>query len=726
MQRQFDIVTVADLRFPGGTSTAIAAEIEAQARVGYRTGLLALKAPVLRYPHPIHARIRACIDAGWCELLDPETPVSAGLVLLHHPLILQHLPARPLRIDAEVVRLIVHQPLFDAGGKPFYNWGRIDRHAAALLGEPVTWCPVGPAVRDQIAGLAEPPLLAAEDWHNVLDPDAWATARAGPDGAMAVIGRHSRPDPLKWPATRADTLLVYPEARDLQVQALGVDRALAERLAPVPANWRLLPFAATGVADFLRGLDVYVYFHHPLWIEAFGRGVLEAMASGLPAIVPASFRALFGEGAVYVEPAAAAAMARHLHAAPGLWGERSEAAVTAVRERFSHQRHVARVAELIGAPTGAAAPHPRRRRRRTALFMTSNGIGLGHVSRALAIARRLPPEIEPVFVTLSQGARLIEEAGYQVEYLPFHAYLGAEVNRWNDHLGRELAEIAAFHDPAVVVFDGNTPYSGLLQTLRRLPAAWSVWVRRGFWRAGAGSVAIEREGAFDCVIEPDDLAGLLDAGPTARSRSRTRPVPPIQLVDASELLAREAARRELELPVEDDCVLFQLGAANNFDFAALQQRCLDLLTARPRTTVVFLESPISLAPPELPPGVRSLRRFPASRYLNAFDFVVSASGYNSYHELLLSGTPALFVPNEHPQTDDQLARARHAERLGLGLLQRASELYALARRLETMLDPDARDAMRRRMARLDRGNGAVEAARIVSEAAFTLRADREV
>ena len=27
--------------------------------------------------------------------------------------------------------------------------------------------------------------------------------------------------------------------------------------------------------------------------------------------------------------------------------------------------------------------------------------------------------------------------------------------------------MAAFYDPSVIVFDGNTPYSGLLQTLRR-------------------------------------------------------------------------------------------------------------------------------------------------------------------------------------------------------------------------------------------------------------------
>jgi UDP:flavonoid glycosyltransferase YjiC (YdhE family) len=723
MQRHHDIVVVADLRFPGGTSTAIAAEIEAQARAGYRTGLLAVKAPVLKFPHPIHPRIRACLDAGWCKLLDPETPVSAGLVLLHHPLILEHLPTRPLRLEAEVKQLIVHQPVFDADGKPFFDWRRIDRHAALLFGERMAWCPVGPSVRRQLAELAEPPLLAPEDWHNVLDPEAWSIPRGGIQGVVPVIGRHSRPDPLKWPASREEILLAYPAAEDLRVRAMGVDEGLAARLAPIPGNWEVLPFATEGVLDFLKSLDIYVYFHHPRWVEAFGRGVIEAMATGLPVILPRHFAALFAEAALYATLEDAAAAARALHETPGLWRERSDAASTMVRERFSYPRHVGRVAALIGPPAAKVA-RARPRRPRTVLFMTTNGIGLGHVSRALAIAQRCPSSLEPVFVTLSQGARLIEEAGFTTEYLPFHAYLRAEINRWNEHLARELTEMVSFYDPSVIVFDGNTPYSGLVQTLRRSAASWGVWVRRGFWRTGAGGSAIEREAAFDAVIEPADLAELLDTGPTTQSRSRTRRVPSIRLVDAEALLSREQARRRLDLPQDHLCVLFQLGAANNYDFAACQQRFLDLLLRRPATTVASLESPISLVAPELPTGVRSLRLFPASLYLRAFDFVISASGYNSYHELLLSGTPTLFVPNEHPQTDDQLARAEHAERMGYGLLLRTGQLYRLMDRLEIMLDPNERAAMRRRMGRLDRRNGAVDAAAILAEMAYTVRADR--
>ena len=60
--QMFDILMVGDFRFPGGTSTCIAEQIRAQAGAGYRTGLIALKGPVLRHPHTFNSEIRACLD----------------------------------------------------------------------------------------------------------------------------------------------------------------------------------------------------------------------------------------------------------------------------------------------------------------------------------------------------------------------------------------------------------------------------------------------------------------------------------------------------------------------------------------------------------------------------------------------------------------------------------------------------------------------------------------
>ena len=149
-----------------------------------------------------------------------------------------------------------------------------------------------------------------------------------------------------------------------------------------------------------------------------------------------------------------------------------------------------------------------------------------------------------------------------------------------------------------------------------------------------------------------------------------------------------------------------------------------LLADRPDTVVVAVDSPIADTPLALPRNVLRRRAFPLARYLPAFDAAISAVGYNAFHELLLGGVPALLIPNENPMMDDQLLRARYAARRGLALHLRAHELHGLPEALDALLDPQRRAELRRNLATLDRANGAVEAAALLSELAVLGRADR--
>ena len=189
----YDIVAVGDFRFPGGTSTAVAEELRAQAVAGYRTGLIPLKGPILKYPHGIHPQIRACLDEGLADLLDPDEAITARLVLAHHPSLFIHLPRRALRIEAEARLLIVHHPPLDGLGQANYDSAIIHRHAEAVLGGEVLWAPIGPAVREQFAAIDEAPPLFGHDWYGVIDTRAWQVPRRGPLEARPVLGRHSRP-----------------------------------------------------------------------------------------------------------------------------------------------------------------------------------------------------------------------------------------------------------------------------------------------------------------------------------------------------------------------------------------------------------------------------------------------------------------------------------------------------------------------------------------------------
>lgn len=719
-----DVLIIGDFRFPGGTSSSIAEEIRAQAAAGYRTGLIQLKGPVLKYPHPIHPLVQACLDQGLAERLDPETPVDAALVLAHHPSLFQHAPRRPLAIDADQRLLVVDHPPFAGDGAPAYPLDSTAANAEQALGGGVLWAPVGPAVREQFELVERPPSLTESDWLNVLDPRPFRVERSGPQDSRPIVGRHSRPDPLKWPDDRATTLAIYPDDPAFVVRILGGGPFLRELVGAYPRNWQVWPFDALEPARFLATIDLFVNYHHSRWVEAFGRTVLEAMASGAVCVLPPTFRSLFGEGALYAQPDQVRDLVRRVHADRAAFRRQSAIGPALVEERFGPAAHVERLAARIGRPRPRApGPVPRPPLRRV-LLVTSNGVGIGHLTRMLALARRCGEGIQPVFLTFSRAFKLVREQGFLVEHLPFHRALGCQVTPWNRFLAQELAELIAFYEPAALVFDGNVPYQGLLDALERHPDVWSVWCRRGLWQPGQGRQVVDREHRFDLVIEPGDLAEAWDRGLTTQHRAKTRRIGPVRLLEADELLAREAARTALGLAGDRPLVLMQLGAGNNFDYAGLARAAARLLASRFGAGVVVADWPMAEARLELPVDARRIEVFPLARYLRAFDLVISAAGYNAFHEVLLAGVPAIFVPNEHPQQDDQLSRARFAESQGLGLAVRTDEVYRLPQAIEQLLAPDAGAGIERRCAALPHGSGASEAAALLLDMVRTRKVDR--
>jgi len=742
--RRYDILMVGDLRFPGGTGAVIAHEMAACCLAGYRCGVINVKAAVLRFPHPVNPKIRRLIDDGKVDLLDPEAAFDCLLCLVYHPQTLTHLPLKPLRIRAQIKRLVVNHPCLDGRGKPFYDWTAIVRHAEALLDGEVLWAPVGPLVRRQWPKLTSPPPLADHDWPGWRQEVETAPVHDR-SSARFTIGRHSRPDPMKWPDTREQLLEIYPADPDVGVNVLGGGPFLDELADPTPPHWQVWAFNQLESTELLRNIDLFVYYHHSQWVEAFGIAILEALAAGCVTLLPPHFEEVFGPAAFYAKPAEVMDEIERLRGSPDVRQLKSAEAIDAVQDRFSYQAHRQRLEMLIGKPACGKAsvpgnrisrpgkddgyPHlhgtsPLTADRKRVVFFSSNGIGMGHLTRQLAIARRLDPMIEPVFITMSQAAQHVEKHGFLVEYIPFHTYLDCDIARWNHHLHRDLAERLDFYRPAVVIFDGNVPYDGLIRALAARPEIMAIWCRRGMWTPNAGKDHIKREQYFDIMIEPGEIAGALDRGLTTSYRDRTRHVDPIQLLDPDELPTREVAKQELGLSLDRPALLLQLGSRNNFNFGSLLDDLLDWLLARDELQLVWLDWAIAKEEIALPPGIRRIRTYPVARYLNAFDYAVSAAGYNAYHELLRSNLPALFLPNENPMMDDQVSRALYAQQHRLGMCLRRRDIYRYEKILAEFIDPAEQRQRRQHCARVEYSNGAVEAARIIEEAAFCARADR--
>jgi UDP:flavonoid glycosyltransferase YjiC (YdhE family) len=345
---------------------------------------------------------------------------------------------------------------------------------------------------------------------------------------------------------------------------------------------------------------------------------------------------------------------------------------------------------------------------RRILFVTSNGTGLGHLTRSMAIARRLDSSLEPLFLTLSAAAPVVRELGFPVEYVASYATPGTGNDwRWSRRLRGRLRAAIAEAEPAALVFDGTHPYEALLGAMRGFDDMRRVWCRRPLWRRGSSRAPLGRAGSFDAVLEPGELAAGEDRGPTVAHRAEAHTVAPIVLLERSELLAREQAERELGLEPGGVNILVQLGQGAEVGEAT--DRCLRHLAGREGVRVAALGSALAGldAPPE---GVVALRAtYPISRYYAAFDAAVSAAGYNAYHELIHLGVPSLFVPM-YRETDDQPARARFAESRGLGWGSDGPSDPDLERALDRLLDRSERDGIAARLTEPPFDNGAGEAA----------------
>ena len=303
----------------------------------------------------------------------------------------------------------------------------------------------------------------------------------------------------------------------------------------------------------------------------------------------------------------------------------------------------------------------------TIVMFPTNGVGFGHFTRMLALAKRLKnqdPELEVIFLTTMPTLHLLKPHGIPSHHISGPNYFkNLDSAEWNALIEEELTLCFETHKPKMFIFDGAFPYRGMLRSISANSTLQKVWMRRGMFRTGS-SIPVDSISHFDLIIHPQDSVKTIES--KLNHDVETIHSPPIVLLDENELLDRKSARNRLMLPQTSKAVYVQLGAGQINQIDSEVRLTVEALISHPNVHVVLGESLLGDRLMIDLPRVHLVRDYPNSMYFRAFDATVQAGGYNSYHETKRFGLPALFYPNMNTGMDDQLARCKAAEREGWG------------------------------------------------------------
>jgi UDP-N-acetylglucosamine:LPS N-acetylglucosamine transferase len=351
----------------------------------------------------------------------------------------------------------------------------------------------------------------------------------------------------------------------------------------------------------------------------------------------------------------------------------------------------------------------------TIILATSNGVGMGHLARASAVAVALKGVANPIIVSMAGGiAEIPGFMGIRCEYIPGKDRMWMTREKWDIYLRDRLLALVEETNAKVLSFDGVVPYPGVIAAKNANRDLKLVWVRRGLWQKKPQRFVLGLQSAMmDKVIEPGDIARAYDFGPTAKRKDSVL-TSPVSLFRKEDAMSREEARKALGLDLNRPAVLVQLGTGEG-DVNEKMTAALSGLLGWKDLQVILTKAPVdkngnSLAPEGL--DLKVARYFPLAKVLHAFDAGICATGYNGVHELLPAQLPTVFVSNIRG-TDDQEARAKWCHDFGFALRADQADLADITEKVKMLQDPAVRQRLSAKCAELPDTTGGQEIAEML-------------
>lgn len=356
--KHYSVIIASEFRMKGGSTLSSVEEIKIHLRHGISTAVI----PLYRYDlNPYLSELDVLydhIDPSHLPVITSGDSAECDLLVLRYPPSLAFFQSALPKIKAQNVVVVINQPPYSDYSSTLalrYSIPAVAANIKRWLGIDPLWAPIGPLVRQALENFHSEELLdinlSPNDWHNVLDLSTWELRDTSHHLSTLTnrplrIGRHSRDDLRKWPSNSAELISSYPAKPEFEIHVLGGVKSPKKILGgSLPENWTEYPFGSVHPSSFLRKLDVFVYFTDSGWVESFGRVIIEAMAIGVPVILPPTYKDLFQDSAIYCLPHEVESTVTSICRDHHNYLAQVRKARQYVESRFSWQAHLDRLTE---------------------------------------------------------------------------------------------------------------------------------------------------------------------------------------------------------------------------------------------------------------------------------------------------------------------------------------------------------------------------------------------
>lgn len=353
VEPSFDLLLIMDLYRPTEHFVSTMNYVEAALGLGLRVGVFHWPRYDLRERRRMRPEIRDFVHDRRVYLVSPGERLEADTVVVFHPMLLRHGIDLPPKISCRHFAIVSDAALGRRRGQvdEDYDPRRISDRMAKLFHKRPLWIPANEQIRRLMERDGRYERMHSENWGPLIDWTYWGQMEPrfrGAERAEPHVGRYGRDHHTKWPATADFIRSAFLVGRPCRVELLGGANVPTSILNGTPKNWKVLPAGAVEPREFLRNLDFFVHYPHEDYSGSLAYPVIEALASGVPVILPPVFESTFETAALYATPAEVWSRIESLWADERAWRARSEAGRQFVRERCDWPQLGPRLSVLAG------------------------------------------------------------------------------------------------------------------------------------------------------------------------------------------------------------------------------------------------------------------------------------------------------------------------------------------------------------------------------------------